>query len=488
MAHKPTLRQLLVAVLAFWRDRSQKEIEAAAGLPPKGMSRYLRSREIPDEVFGKLLDAVECPPHAVFSVTACLENIEVLESETNLTQGETAEIAHSWLRAGRQVRQGLIEAARHSRTVSSEGSPGEAHVAAYDRQRAAELFRRLEDLPPAARLALVERAEEHWSWALCERVCEASVREASRKLERAAAWAYLARQIAERVPGPEEWRDRLRGYAAAHGANVLRVSGDLGAADLTLEEAKRLWHAGSDPANVLDPGRLLDLEASLRRAQRRLPEALALLDEAAAVGRRPERALLQKGYTLEVMGEYERAVETLLRAAPLVLQLSDPRLESILSGNLALNYCHLGRFEEAALLARQVCAAALETGDEIEALRMTWAQGRIAAGLGRTQEARRLLAQARREFAARGMEYDVALALLEESVLLLGKGREEEVKMLTRELTVLFDAKGVHREALAALRLFQEAVEQERATAELARRVLRYLFRARHDPNLRFPS
>ena len=488
MAHKPTLRQLLVAVLAFWRDRSQKEIEAAAGLPPKGMSRYLRSREIPDDVLGKLLDAVECPPHAVFSVTACLENIEVLESETNLIMEEKVEISHSLLRTDRCVLPGLIEAARHSRTVSSPGSPDEAHAAAYDRQRAAVLFRRLEALPPEARLALVEVDEGHWSWALCERVCEASVREASRNVERAAAWARLARQIAERVPGPEEWRDHVRGYAAAHMANVLRVSGDLGAADVTLDEAKRLWQAGSDPGGVLDPGRLLHLEGALRRAQRRLPEALALLDEAAAVGRSPERALLQKGYTFEVMGEYERAVETLLRAAPLVLQLGDPRLESILSGNLALNYCHLGRFEEAALLARRVCAAALETGDEIEALRMTWAQGRIAAGLGRTEEARGLLAQARREFAARGMEYDVALALLEEAALLLGAGQEAEVKLLARELAVLFNSKRVHREALAALRLFQEAVEQERATADLARRVLRYLFRARHDPDLRFPS
>src|SRR3982751_1421624 len=127
VAHKPTLRQLLVAVLAFWRDRSQKEIEAAAGLPPKGMSRYLRSREIPDDVLGKLLDAVECPPHAVFSVTACLENIEVLESETNLIMEEKVEISHSLLRTDRCVLPGLIEAARHSRTVPSPGTPAEPH-------------------------------------------------------------------------------------------------------------------------------------------------------------------------------------------------------------------------------------------------------------------------------------------------------------------------------------------------------------------------
>ena len=188
------------------------------------------------------------------------------------------------------------------------------------------------------------------------------------------------------------------------------------------------------------------------------------------------------------MGEYERAVEALLRAAPLVSRKGDPRLESILSGNLALNYCHLGRFAEAAELADRVRAAALETGDEIEALRMAWTQGRIAAGLGRASEARSLLAEARREFAARGMGYDAALSLLKEAALLLDEGRAAEVKALARELAVAFSSKRVHREALAALRLFQEAAEQEQATAGLARRVLRYLFQARHEPGLRFPS
>jgi tetratricopeptide (TPR) repeat protein len=354
------------------------------------------------------------------------------------------------------------------------------------RQRAAELFDRLEGLPEETRLAVIQVTEECWSWALCERVCEASCREASRDVRMAAAWAHLARQIAERVRGSEAWRNRIQGYAAAHLANVLRVSGDLSAAEAVLKEAKRLWQAGADPAGVLDPGRLLDLEASLCRAQRRLPEALALLDQAAVVGRSPERALIQKGATLEVMGRYEAAVEALLRALPIVQRKDDRRLEAMLYCNLALNYCQLGCFTEAGELASRARTAALEMGDEIGALRVAWTQGRIAAGLGRSREARDLLARARREFAARGMDYDAALALLEEAAILLAEGRPREVKALARELAALFDSKGVHREALAALRLFREAVDQEQATAELARSILGYLFRARHDPGLRF--
>ncbi len=75
----------------------------------------------------------------------------------------------------------------------------EAVLQAEGRQRAAELFERLEGLPQEARLAMVQVAEEYWSSALCERVREASSREASRDAQQAAAWADLARLIAERV-------------------------------------------------------------------------------------------------------------------------------------------------------------------------------------------------------------------------------------------------------------------------------------------------
>jgi tetratricopeptide (TPR) repeat protein len=312
--------------------------------------------------------------------------------------------------------------------------------------------------------------------------------QASRDLERAAFLASLARDAARRLPGPKGWARRVKGFAAAHVANFLRVAGKLKAADALFQKAKRLWGAGSDPDGVLDPGRLLDLEASLRRAQRRFEEALALLEQARGVSRCPGHTLLSKGFTLEVMGEYERAIEALLEAETLPDVQADPRLRSILLGNLALDLCHVGRFSEAAELTRQVREVAAAMGDAIRLLRVLWIEGRIAAGLGQTREALSLLAQARREFTVRNMGYDVALALLEEAALLLEEGRTAEVKVLTRGLPALFEAEEVHRESLAALRLFYEAAEREAATAELARSVLRYLFRARYDQALAFES
>lgn len=195
---------------------------------------------------------------------------------------------------------------------------------------------------------------------------------------------------------------------------------------------------------------------------------------------------MKKGTNYDVMGDYEQAVEAYLEARPLVERRADPRLTYMLRFNIAAALCHLNRYPEAAELLREVRDQVTERDDRIEMSRVFWLEGRILAGLDRPREARRYLGEARERFAAEEMFYDVALALLEETGLLLGEGRWLEVKALAPELAKLFNSKGVHREALAALQLFQEAVEHETATADLARRVLRFLFLARHDQSLRF--
>lgn len=215
-------------------------------------------------------------------------------------------------------------------------------------------------------------------------------------------------------------------------------------------------------------------------------KALALLDEAFVVGRNPERALIKKGFTLEVMGEFEGAIEALQRASLMIEHSVEPRLRNTVDFNLAAAYCHVGRHSEAAECVPRIRALAMDLGDHWDLVRLGWLEGRIAAGLGRREDALRLLAQARKAFHKKNMSFDVALTLLEEAVLLLEEGRTVEVKVLAHDLEKVFKSKGVHREALGALKLFHDAAEHEEATAEQARRVLGFLFRARHDEGLRF--
>ena len=481
-------RSLLLSILALWRGLSQKEIGARVGMESKQVSYHLRRGELDDPLYERLLTALRGGPAEVAVVTACLEGLEALDLDDGLTVEERAEIEAGVLEGSRLVRNALTEAVRQSRALPPlDVYPGPEHLEPL-RWLAGEQWSLLKDLPEDQQLVLVQVARDFQHWALVERVCEESVVQASRKLERAAFLARLGVEIAEKVQGPEGWRKRVLGYAGAHGPNVLRVAGELPAAEAGIEEAKKLWEAGDDPLGVLDPGRLLDLEGALRRGQRRFEEALRLLDQARLVSRFPERSMIMKGFTLEVMGEYERAIETLLCAEPFVEQQGDLRVLYMLQFNLAVNYCHINCYHEATLLTQQVLEVVTSRGDENEMVRVTWLQGRIAAGCGRTEEAYRLLDQARREFAARKMWYDVALALLEIAVLLLARQELTQVRELAQDLAEIFNSKGVHREALAALALFRDAAEREAASTELARSVLRYLFRARYDQGLQFSA
>lgn len=481
-------RSLIVSFLARWKGLTQKEIGAAARMPPKTVSYHLKKDDLEDEVYQRLLAAVRGRPAEVAVVAGCLESLAALDQDQGLTGDEQDAVESGVLDGSRLLRSALAEAARFTRDEPPLDEYPKPAAREPARWQARELWSRIKDRPEDHQLAVIRTADEFQSWALAELLSDESTVQASRSLERAASLARLARAIAEEVRGPQGWCDRVKGYAFVHGPNVLRVAGELKTARAGLEEAKRLWLAGSDPEGVLDPGRLLDLEASLCRDERRFDEALHLLRQARDVSRSPARILIKKGFTLEVMGAYERAIETLLEARLLVDRQGEPRLWYMASFNLGVAYTHVARYGEASELAQQVRGMVQERGDSNEVCRVTWLDGRIEAGLGRPQEARRLLEQARRQFTNRGMAADAALALLEEAVLLLDEGRSSEVKTLARDLSWVLDSKGVYREALAALRLFQEAAEREAASAELARRVLRYFFRARYDQGLRFES
>jgi tetratricopeptide (TPR) repeat protein len=482
-----TFRSLLIQTIALWKSISKKQIAGRMSISQQTLSRLLQ-REFEEEEYQGLLQAVEARSAEVAVATSCLESLEFLNGDSALTREERERIEMSVLKSQRTVRKALMEAALRSRErPAPDGYPETASGREAARWHARALWPRLRDMPMDQRTAAVKQGR-YRSWALVELLCEESAVEASRDLERAAGLARLAVAVAETLQGSDPWCRRVLGYARAHVANVLRVRGRLKEADEALDEAFRLWDAGSDPLGVLDPGRLLNLKGALRRGQRRFEEALACLDGAALVGRSPELALIQKGFTLEVMEEYGRAVEALLEAAPLVEERRDARLRNMLHLNLTVNLIHAGRFEEATRMVRRVLNVAMEMGDAILALRGVWAQGRIEAGQGRIEHALALLEQARREFENRDMAYDMALALLEMSALLLQQGRTAEVKLLAPGLVQVFSSEEVHQEAQAALELFLKAVVQETATVDLARRLLRFLFKARYAPELRFES
>lgn len=360
------------------------------------------------------------------------------------------------------------------------------------RREAGKLWEELRRLPARDRTERVETEPRFQTWALCERLCAESEKAAGDHAGRALELAELALRVATLMPGEEAWRSRVQGYAWAFVGNARRVASRLDPAEDAFERSRALGQAGSEAdAGILDETRVLDLEASLRKDQRRFDEALALLDRALEVSTEAdaaERILLKKASTQEQMGDPEAAIATLQAAAPLVDGGRDPRRLFALRFNLAVNLERLDRHAEAEALLPEVRELAVRMGNALDLVRVVWLEGRVAAGTGRRRDAVLAFEQAQRDFTAREIAYDAALVSLDLAVLYLEDGRMREVRSLARQMMWIFTSQKIHREALAALRLFCEAAEQEQATAALARRVADYLEKARHDPGLRFEA
>jgi tetratricopeptide (TPR) repeat protein len=154
--------------------------------------------------------------------------------------------------------------------------------------------------------------------------------------------------------------------------------------------------------------------------------------------------------------------------------------------NLLDNLLQAGRLDEAEELLPDLRELTIQLGNDLDILRLRWLEGHLAAGLGRREEAIAALQAVREGFADRKIAYDTALVSLELAVLYLEEGLTSEVKKITGDMVWIFQAQEVAEEALAALQVFCEAVRKEKVTVGLARRMVEYLQKAQHQPELRF--
>lgn len=348
-------------------------------------------------------------------------------------------------------------------------------------REAREIWATLEPLPQEERRRQIESAPPGAcrSWgALVKVVCEASAKAAADSAEKALEMAGLAFTIAERVP--QEASAAARAHCWGYLGNARRVANDFGGADEAMARARELWQAGSP---WFPEWRLLSLEASLRRAQHRFPEALARLEEARARSGGEAQAagqiLLKRSNVLEHMGDVEGALATLEEAAPLLEGTADPRQFAVLCSNRVDNLARLERFEEAARLLPEVQRLAAEQANGLDQTRIAWVTAKVKAGTGQKEEAMADLERVRDAFAANELPYDAALADLDLAVLRLEAGRTAEVREQAVNMAWVFVSKKIAREALASLKLFCDAAKQEAATVELARQVIAEIERVR---------
>lgn len=365
---------------------------------------------------------------------------------------------------------------------------------AEDRSWAKDLWTDLEPLPPESQAEIIQELHgDERSWALAVEICEASCAAAAHSAAEALRLARLATALAQAAPGAETWLSRLVGFCRLFEANALRVGGKLAAAREAFARADKLWAQGEDgdPAGLLDGTRRLSLKASFLQSDSHVEEALLLLDQAlqgAWTDRARGRLLLQKAISQEIAGEYEVALETLQQAEPLIDTQLEPRLLWVLQLNRGVDECHLENYGAAEQLLPRVEELAEALNTKLDGIRTLWLKGRTWAGLGRREEAFAALADVRAHFRTEEIAYDYAVVSLELATLHLEQDRTRLVKEIAEEMFWIFKGEKVHKEALAALTLFREAARRDKASADWTRRMVKYLYRAQHNPKLRFEA
>lgn len=219
--------------------------------------------------------------------------------------------------------------------------------------------------------------------------------------------------------------------------------------------------------------RMREWEAALRIDQGRFREALELLDRALRLGPCPEqrgRLLLSKAAALGELRWDERALEVLRQTEGCFDAEGEPKLCLRLRLEQMYFLCQLNRFVEADVLRPEVEELLERIGRDQDRFQARRLEGRIAAGLGRTEEALQILEEVRNEHQARRQLFETAGLGFELVSLLTALGRSDRVAELAQQLEPLAQEKRLPDATRSTLRLFGKAVKRESFDAEIARR------------------
>lgn len=380
---------------------------------------------------------------------------------------------------------GVFESARralrrHQAVLSAERTVAPGLVAELALQRFAQQW------------VMVTSQARFQTWAVCELLLDHSrewgFKDPTRALELAELGAAVAAQLSRAAYGDSRVSD-LSARAWATLGNSERIRSDFRAAERSFARAERLLRSGTgDP---LEKARVLLLKASLRGNQGRHPEAFRLLDRVAAIAKRNGdlhlrgKALITKGFFEGLAGHTAPAILLLEQGLREVDLQAEPRLVVAARHNLVLHLNDGGRHEEALTLLEELRPLYLRLGERMNLVRLRWLEGKIAAALGRFAHAEEHFRQVRADLVEQELGFDAALLSLDLADIYARQGRTAELRRLAEEMIPIFQSRDMHREAIAALIVFQKAAEVERVTLGLVQDLAEYLRRSRENPGVR---
>jgi tetratricopeptide (TPR) repeat protein len=363
---------------------------------------------------------------------------------------------------------------------------------AAERVEASTLMRELLGRLPEGGQEAAADAPRYHTWGFCSLVLDMAREQGFQDPGRALELARLGVAVAERLDGATYGGTRVYDLAArawAVLASAQRICGDFHAAEASFVQAEQQLKSGT--GDLVEKAQLLLLKASLRGNQQRFGEAFRLLDRVASLARRCEdeqlagKGLILRGFLLGLANDPEAAIRHLTAGLEKLDPATDPHLVVVAQHNLTLYLAEAGRYGEALRLLPRARSLYGEVEDPMGLLRLRWVEGKIASALGHFSEAEGLLRGVQAELIERELGYDAALLSLDLATVYASQGRSAEMRRLAEEMIPIFKSRDIHREAIAALFVFQKAAEMERVTLGLIRDVTSYLKESRATSSLR---
>jgi tetratricopeptide (TPR) repeat protein len=362
-----------------------------------------------------------------------------------------------------------------------------------ERTAAEEAWKELQKHPAPRQWTLLRNSTRFDSLAFADRLLDSGFAVVLDDPHRTLELSQMALLVAERLDSSRYSRgaiDDLQGRSWSRIANAQRATSDLAAAEASLAKAGAKLQTGS--GEPLAEAEFWYFTSALRRAQRRLDEALVAIRRSRRIYRMLRdrhlegRSLLSQAIVHDLQGDLEKCIDCTRRALAQIDAERDPKLAFAGRHSFAWYLMCAGAADEALDQLEQLRPTYLANGDRMLLFRMHWLEGRIRRLRREPAESEASLRRALDGFSASGIPYEAASVGLDLAVLLAECGRTQELKPLAAELVAVFQGLGVAREACAALIVFETAARAEAVTLGFLAQLNDYLGRVRSQPGLVF--
>ncbi len=345
-----------------------------------------------------------------------------------------------------------------------------------ERAEAGPLFTQLARHRPEQQALMLLNDARFRTWGLLEQLLEQSQARLLAHRAESELLAELALTLADRLDPDyygESRLEDLRARAWSYVAEARRLRSDFTGAGEAFDQAHEHLRAGTGDA--LERALILDLEATLRRCERRLDEARRLLRKAIEIflengeDQRASLSLINLAIAYRCEGEPVRALSLLQEAQRHIDAAAEPRL--LLSARHHLNHtlAAAGRLMEARGLLLKCRPLYRQFEDPWTQSHLRWLRGQLALEFAEMAEAEADLLGARQGFLAQEGRYEAGLVALDLARLYARQDRAAELRETAGAALETFRALGLASEIRDAESFLRQAEEIEGAWLELKR-------------------